>query len=117
MSNSIDEMKDLELFIVTGSNTSETHPVVSTFLHEAVVRKGVGLMVVDPRGIEMADFAALWLRQKPGTDVAAFSAMANAIVTEGLYDEQFITARDEGVRSQSGSLPRGTEAAVPRVRR
>lgn len=96
MSNSIAEMKDLEVYMVTGSNTSETHPVISTFLRQAVVRNGAKLIVVDPRGIEMTDFATQWLRQQPGTDVAVFSAMANVIVTEELYDEKFIAARVEG---------------------
>ena len=53
MSNSIAEMKDLDVFIVTGSNTSETHPVISTFLREAVVHNGAKLIVADPRQIEM----------------------------------------------------------------
>lgn len=96
MSNSIAEMEDLEVYMVTGSNTTETHPVISTFLRQAVVRNGAKLIVVDPRGIEMTEFAAHWLRQRPGTDVAVFSAMANVIVTEELYDEDFITARVEG---------------------
>ncbi|NIP86362.1 MAG: molybdopterin-dependent oxidoreductase, partial [Planctomycetales bacterium] len=48
MSNSIAEMKDLECFIVTGSNTTENHPVISTFLKQAVGQNGAKLIVVDP---------------------------------------------------------------------
>jgi formate dehydrogenase alpha subunit len=96
MSNSIAEMKNLEVFIVTGSNTSETHPVISTFLREAVVKHGAKLIVIDPRAIEMTQFATLWLRQTPGTDVAVFQAMAQVIVSEGLYNREFIEARTEG---------------------
>lgn len=95
MSNSIAEMKDLEVFIVTGSNTSETHPVISTFLREAVVKNGAKLIVVDPRQIEMTQFATYWLRNKPGTDVAVFQAMAQVIISEGLYDQGFIESRVE----------------------
>ena len=36
MSNSIAEMADLECFMVIGSNTTETHPVIATFLKQAV---------------------------------------------------------------------------------
>ncbi len=95
MSNSIAEMKDLDVFIVTGSNTSETHPVISTFLREAVVRNSAKLIVVDPRGIEMTDFADIWLRQEAGTDVAVFQAMAQVIVSERLFDDSFIRERVE----------------------
>jgi formate dehydrogenase alpha subunit len=104
MSNSIAEMKDLEVFIVTGSNTSETHPVISTFLREAVVRNGAQLIVVDPRAVEMTQFATLWLRQQPGTDVAVFQAMAQVIVAEELYNHNFVDTRTEEFDSYAQSL-------------
>jgi formate dehydrogenase alpha subunit len=104
MSNSIAEMEDLEAFIVTGSNTTETHPVISNFLKRAVRRNGAKLIVVDPRRIEMTDFATLWLRQNPGTDVAVFQAMAHVIVKEKLYDEEFIGNRTEGFADYVESL-------------
>jgi formate dehydrogenase alpha subunit len=104
MSNSIAEMKDLEVFIVTGSNTSETHPVISTFLREAVVKNGAKLIVIDPRQIEMTQFATHWLRNKPGTDVAVFQAMAQVIITEGLYNHGFIKTRVEGFDAYDVSI-------------
>jgi predicted molibdopterin-dependent oxidoreductase YjgC len=95
MSNSIAEMKDLEVFIVVGSNTSETHPVISTFMREAVVKNDAKLIVVDPRQIEMTQFATHWLRQQVGTDVAVFQAMAQVVIHEKLYNQVFIRERVE----------------------
>jgi predicted molibdopterin-dependent oxidoreductase YjgC len=96
MSNSIAEMENLDTFIVTGSNTTETHPVISNFLKRAVRQNGAKLIVIDPRQIGMTDFATLWLRQRPGTDVALWQAMAHVVVQEELYDEAFIQARTQG---------------------
>jgi formate dehydrogenase alpha subunit len=104
MSNSIAEMEHLDTFIVTGSNTTETHPVISLFLKKAVRQNGAKLIVIDPRQIELTDFATLWLRQKPGTDVAVFQAMAHVIVTEKLYDEDFIARRTEDFNDYIESL-------------
>ncbi len=104
MSNSIAEMEHLDTFIVTGSNTTETHPVISNFLKRAVRKNGAKLIVIDPRQIGMTDFATLWLRQKPGTDVAVFQAMAHVIVKEKLYDEEFIQQRTEGFKDYLESL-------------
>jgi predicted molibdopterin-dependent oxidoreductase YjgC len=104
MSNSIAEMENLDAFIVTGSNTTETHPVISNFLKRAVRRNGAKLIVIDPRRIEMTDFATLWLRQNPGTDVAVFQAMAHVVVKEELYDEDFIAHRTEGFSDYLESL-------------
>lgn len=108
MSNSIAEMEHLEAFIVTGSNTTETHPVISNFLKRAVRRNGAKLIVIDPRQIEMTDFATLWLRQRPGTDVAVFQAMAHVVVKEGLYDQDFIAQRTEGFNDYLESLEQYT---------
>ena len=104
MSNSIAEMENLEAFIVTGSNTTETHPVIANFLKRAVRKNGARLIVVDPRRIDMTNFATLWLRQNPGTDVAVFQAMAHTIVKENLYDPDFIAARTEGFNEYLESL-------------
>ncbi len=104
MSNSIAEIPELDVFIVTGSNTTETHPVISTFMRQAIVHNGARLIVVDPRATEMTQFATLWLRQKPGTDVAVFSAMAHVIVQEGLYNETFIRDRTANFDTYAASL-------------
>ncbi len=104
MSNSIAEMENLEAFIVTGSNTTETHPVISNFLKRAVRKNGAKLIVVDPRRVEMTDFATLYLQQNPGTDVAVFQAMAHVVVKEGLYDPEFIKERTEGFEDYIESL-------------
>jgi predicted molibdopterin-dependent oxidoreductase YjgC len=104
MSNSIAEMKDLECFIVTGSNTSENHPVIATFLKQAVRQNGAKLVVIDPRQIEMTRFADLWLRQRPGTDTALFNAMAHVVLEEKLYAQTFIPIRTEGFAEYAESL-------------
>ncbi|MEM7334283.1 MAG: molybdopterin-dependent oxidoreductase, partial [Chloroflexota bacterium] len=104
MSNSIAEMENLEAFIVTGSNTTETHPVISNFLKKAIRKNNAKLIVVDPRRIEMTDFSTVWLQQNPGTDVAVFQAMAHVVVKEQLYDEDFIKNRTEGFSEYLESL-------------
>ncbi len=104
MSNSIAEMENLDAFIITGSNTTETHPVIANFLKRAIRQNGAKLVVVDPRRIEMSNFAELWLQQKPGTDVAVFQGMAHVVVKEKLYDEAFIANRTEGFHDYIESL-------------
>lgn len=108
MSNSIAEMKDLEVFIVTGSNTTETHPVISTFLREAVVKNDAKLIVIDPRKTEMTNYAVHHLQHKPGTDVALFQAMAHVILEEKLFNTDFINSRTEGFDLYSKSLDKFT---------
>jgi len=97
MSNS---MKDVAsqaaaLFII-GSNTTEQHPVFGTMIRQAVIRRGVKLVVADPRRIDMVDFATLHLRHKPGTDIALLNGLMHIILERGWEDKPFIEKRTEG---------------------
>jgi formate dehydrogenase major subunit len=95
MTNSIAEARESAAFLLTGTNTTENHPVIATKLKQAV-NKGAKLILVDPRSIEIAQFADIHLRQRPGTDVAWINGMMNVIIQEGLYDRQYVEGRTEG---------------------
>lgn len=96
MTNSIGDITTADVLLVTGSNTTEAHPVLALQMKKAVRQFGAKLILIDPRQIELADFAHMHLRQKPGTDVALFNAMAHAIIAQGWLNESFIAARTEG---------------------
>ncbi|MHC4642429.1 MAG: formate dehydrogenase subunit alpha [Planctomycetota bacterium] len=95
MTNSIDEIKNAGCIFVIGSNTTEAHPVIGLCVKEAVMKNGAELVVADPRRIDLARFAKLYIAQKPGTDVALINAMMNVIINEELYDKAFIEERTE----------------------
>lgn len=96
MSNTAAEVIHSDVFLVTGSNTAETHPIIALQMKAAVEKHGAKLIVVDPRRVEMVNWATLWLPEKPGTDVPLFSAMAHVIIKEQLYNQDFIDRRTEG---------------------
>jgi formate dehydrogenase alpha subunit len=104
MTNSIKDIVEADVLLVTGSNTTEAHPVLSLQMKKAVRQMGARLILIDPRRIELADFAFLHLRHKPGTDVALFNAMAAFIIAEGLVDEAFVAERAEGYEDFARAL-------------
>ncbi|MBI3761750.1 MAG: formate dehydrogenase subunit alpha, partial [Chloroflexi bacterium] len=108
MSNTAAEVVKSDCFIVTGSNTSENHPIIALQMKAAVEKHGSKLIVVDPRRIELCDFATLWLPLKPGTNVVVFTAMAHVIVKEGLCNQKFISARTEGFEEFKKSVEKFT---------
>jgi formate dehydrogenase alpha subunit len=81
--------------LITGSNTSEAHPLVASHVMEAKER-GAKIVVVDPREIQMGKLADVYLRPQPGTDVAWLNGMMHVIIEEELADEAFIEERTEG---------------------
>jgi formate dehydrogenase alpha subunit len=96
MTNSIADLSAADLLLVVGSNTTEAHPVISLQIKSAVRRAGARLILIDPRGIDLASFAHRHLRLRPGTDVAVLNAMAHVILAEGLENRAFVAERTEG---------------------
>jgi predicted molibdopterin-dependent oxidoreductase YjgC len=73
MSNTASEVIHNDCFIVTGSNTTENHPIIALQMKEAVREHGAKLIVIDPRRLELCDYATLWLPLKPGDECAGLS--------------------------------------------
>ncbi|MCI0440046.1 MAG: formate dehydrogenase subunit alpha, partial [Chloroflexi bacterium] len=95
-SNSYVDYEEAGCLVIIGSDANANHPVAASRMRRAVIERGAKLIVINPRRIEMCDFAELWLRPRPGTDVALLNAMAKVILDEGLADEEFISRRTEG---------------------
>ena len=111
MTNPIEDIWQTDLFLVVGSNTTETHPVIAAMIKKRV-RQGARMIVVDPRYTGMAEAATLWLRVRPGTDVFLLNAMARLVLEEGLFDRAYVEARTEGFQEWAESLkPYTLEAA------
>ncbi len=90
--NSLDEIELAKTIIVCGANPTEGHPVTGARIKQAALR-GANMIIVDPREIELTQYATLHLQLSPGTNVVLFNAMGAAIVDEGLVDEEFIRTR------------------------
>jgi len=108
MSNTASQVIQNDVFIVTGSNTSENHPIIALQMKDAVQRYGAKMIVIDPRRIDLVDMAEMWLPLKPGTNVPVFSAMAHVIVKENLVNHDFIGNRTEGYADFIESLEKFT---------
>ena len=80
---------DAKCIVFWGSEPDVATPKQARVVHRAL-RQGTKLMVIDPRPIPMAKRADLWLRLRPGTDMALALAMANVIINEELYDKEFV---------------------------
>ncbi len=96
MTDSIANIVDADLLFVIGSNTTEAHPIIGLEMKKAVRKHGAKLILLDPRRIELAQFAHLHLRQRPGSDVAVLNAIAHVIIRDNLADLHFIEERTEG---------------------
>ena len=104
MTDSIANIVDADLLFVTGSNTTEAHPIIGLEMKRAVRKFGARLILLDPREIELANFATLHLRHRPGTDVAVLNALAHVIIRDNLANPNFIEERTEGFDAFAASV-------------
>ncbi len=114
MTNSVPEFEETDCFLITGSNTTEAHPLISTRIMRAQ-KKGAKVIVVDPRDVQIARLADLHLRQRPGTDVAWLNGMMHVIIEEGLYDQEFVQDRTEGFEELKSAVADYTPARVQEI--
>ena len=115
MTNSISEFEDADLFLVTGSDTTEQHPLIGSRIINAVNDKGARLIVVDPRKIELAKYATIYMAQDNGTDVAWINGMMNIIIKEGLYDQKYVEERTENFEELKRTVEQYTPEYVEKI--
>jgi len=92
--------------ILWGYNPSYSRLTHATAIADAV-KRGMKLIVVDPRHVGLANKADLWLRVRPGTDGALALGIANQMIRHGWYDRDFIRTWSNGpmlVRADNGRL-------------
>jgi len=87
--------EDSDVIIIIGANPTENHPVAATFFKRAA-KQGKQLIVMDPRGTALARHATHMLQFKSGSDVALLNALLNVIISEELYDRDYVSGFTEG---------------------
>jgi anaerobic selenocysteine-containing dehydrogenase len=109
-------MADIEnsgCLILWGYNPSYTRLTHATATI-AALKRGMKLIVVDPRHVGLASKADLWLRIRPGADGALALGLAHVMISRGWYDREFVrtwTNAPHLVRSDNGRLLRAADLA------
>jgi anaerobic selenocysteine-containing dehydrogenase len=102
-------MPDIErsgVLILWGYNPSFTRLTHATAT-VAALKRGMKLIVIDPRRVGLAGKADLWLRVRPGTDGALALGIAHVMIERAWYDRDFILRWSNGphlVRADTGRL-------------
>jgi anaerobic selenocysteine-containing dehydrogenase len=94
------------VLILWGYNPSYSRLTHATAAVEAL-KRGMRLIVVDPRRVGLAAKADLWLRVRPGSDGALALGIANLMIEQGWHDRDFIRDWSNGphlVRADTGRL-------------
>ena len=114
MSNSICEIEDSKCLLVFGYNAADSHPIVARRIIKAK-EKGAKIIVCDPRQIETSRIADLHLPLKNGSNVALTNAFANVLITENLYNKEYVANFSEGFDQFKATVAKYTPEYVESI--
>ncbi|GHH32186.1 NADPH-dependent sulfite reductase flavoprotein alpha-component [Streptomyces umbrinus] len=112
---SYQDFEKADVFLVIGSNMADCHPILFLRMMDRVKSAGAKVIVVDPRRTATADKADLYLRIKPGTDLALLNGLLHLLHENGHTDPGFIAAHTEGWEDMPGFLADYPPAAVAEI--
>ena len=79
-----------KLAVLDGSDMSTSGPMQWKRLLKQREEGITKIILIDPRKTQMGDHVDMWLQIRPGTDAALLMGWINVIISEGLYDKQFV---------------------------
>jgi formate dehydrogenase major subunit len=111
---SFDDIEAAGAAIIIGANPTEGHPVVGARIKQATLR-GLQLVTIDPRRIELSDYGVLHLSPRPGSNAAVMLGLAHVVARDGLVERAFVDARTDGYDTVEDLLADYTPADVQRI--
>lgn len=79
------------LIAVWGANIMQTEGPHSREWLAAALKSGAKLIVIDPKKIDIARRADLWIKPRPGSDGALVMGLLKVIIDAELYDKDFVS--------------------------
>jgi thiosulfate reductase/polysulfide reductase chain A len=84
------DIENTDCLVLIGSHLGENMHNTQVQEFANAVERRIPIIVVDPRYSVAASKAKYWLPIRPGTDLALLLAWMNVLVSEGLYDREFV---------------------------
>ena len=91
MINMLSDLENSELIVIWGANPVTDSPPLDFHRIMRARDRGAEVVVIDPRHTATAKHTnAHWIPIRPGTDGALALGMCNVLISEELYDEDFV---------------------------
>ena len=108
------DIRNARCLVLIGSHLGENMHNTQVQEFAAAMDAGASLIVVDPRFSIAAGKAKHYLPIRPGTDLALVLAWMHVLVTEGLYDREYVAQHGFGFEAFAAELaPYTPEWAYP----
>lgn len=89
MTNHWNDLANSDCLMIIGCNPAENHPISFKWITKAQER-GAKLIVADPRFTRSAAKADLYVRLRPGTDIALMGGLINYVLENNLFHRDYV---------------------------
>jgi formate dehydrogenase major subunit len=89
MTNHWNDIANSDCVMIIGCNPAENHPISFRWITTAM-DKGAKLIVIDPRFTRSAAKADLYVRLRPGTDIALMGGLINYVIENNLFQKEYV---------------------------
>ena len=89
MTNHWNDLANSDCILIVGANPAENHPISFKYI-TAAKDKGAKLIVADPRFTRSAAKADLYIRLRPGSDIALFNCLSNYAMVNNLVHKDYV---------------------------
>jgi NADH-quinone oxidoreductase chain G len=102
----LNDIRNADTVFIVRSQLSETHPVVGYQVTMAVKRDERKLVVASDKATKHSRLASCALIHQPDTELVLLQGMINVIISEGLYDKEFVSSSTTGLENLKQSVTR-----------
>ncbi|PYZ94582.1 formate dehydrogenase [Salipaludibacillus keqinensis] len=96
-----------DVLLLIGSNTTDAHPIIANRMKKAA-KKGLKIVVIDPRKISMTKSSVKHLPLRVGSDIALMNGIMNVIIENEWHNQPFVeqnSAKFEQLKKHVASYP------------
>jgi formate dehydrogenase alpha subunit len=115
MTHAMGEIARADLILIVGADVYDDNLIFSNKMRQALRRNGAQIIVADPRRTKWEQWASLWLRPLPGTDIAWINGLLRLLLEKGISSKEFIASQTEGFEAMRASLGRFTPEVVEKA--
>jgi len=115
MTHAMEDVAKADLILLVGADVYDDNLIFSNKMREAVQFNNAKIVVVDPRKTKWEQWADLWLRPLPGTDIAWINGLIRLLIEKGVTSRGFIDSKTEGFETLQSTLQKFPPDEVEKV--
>jgi len=115
MTHAMDDVAKANLILLVGADVYHDNLIFSNKMREAMRSRDAKIILVDPRRTKWEQWANLWLRPLPGTDISWINGLTRLLIEKGIISGEFIESKTEGFEALRASLDPFSPAFVQKT--